>query len=53
MLAQKYANNNKSTILVESSSNFDKMISPWVDKIDKISVKLEKNCGFFISGIFF
>ena len=32
-LAQKYTTNKKSTILVQSSSNLVKIISPWVEKI--------------------
>ena len=41
ILAQKYTNNKKSTILVQSPSNLVKMISPWVGNTTKVSVKLE------------
>ena len=51
-LAQKYTTCKKSTILVQSSSNLVKIISPWVGNIAKISAKSEQNCGFFISNIF-
>ena len=41
ILAQKYTNNEKSTILVQSPSNLVKMISSWLGNIAKISAKLE------------
>ena len=41
ILDQKYSPNKKSTVVVQSSSNLVKMISSWVERIAKISAKLE------------
>ena len=38
---QKFITNEKFTILVLSSSNLVKMVSPWVGEITRISAKLE------------
>ena len=52
-LAQKHAINEKSTIIVQNLWNFVKLTHAWVGQIGKVSLSLDKNCGFFINSMFF
>ena len=52
-LAKKYAINEKVTIFIWFCSNFQKLIIPWVGQYLKVWTKLDKNCRFFMNGIFF
>ena len=51
-LAKKYAMNEKSTIFVQFCSNFERLTNPLDDQSMKVWAKSDKNCGFFINGIF-
>ena len=42
------AMNEKSTIFVQSSLNFQKLTAPWMDQSLKVWVKLDQNCECFI-----
>ena len=42
----------RSTIFVQSSWNFVKMIIPWGDYFHQVSWGLNKKCGFFTNGQF-
>ena len=51
-LTPKYALDKKSTIFELSLWNSVRMTITWVGDIARISVKLGKNCAFFISSTF-
>ena len=51
-LAQKHAINEKSTIFVQIQWNLVRLTHAWVGQIGKVSLNLDKNCGFFINSIF-
>ena len=51
-LALKYGINEKSAIFAQKQWNFAKMTQPWGSQIDKVSIELDENCGFFINGQF-
>jgi len=51
-LAQRYAINEKSTIIVQIQWNFVKLTHAWVGQIGKVSLIFNKNYGFFINSIF-
>ena len=48
----KYAFIKKSTIFTQTLRNFVKIRYPWVSYFDKVSLWLDKNCGFSSKSIF-
>ena len=49
---KKLASNKKSIISVQSLWNLVKMIDSWDNSYHQVSGILDKNCGFFINGLF-
>ena len=49
-LAQKFAINKKSTIVVQSLWNLVKIFISWVLYVARISAGLDQNCGFFTNS---
>ena len=47
-LALKYGTNERSATFVQKHWNFAKVTQPCGSQIDKVSIKMDENCGFFM-----